>query len=140
VKQNAHSPFQTYQLPDVLYSNQRLILNPHDRILTLLDDADGVSAQACLSVQAWALTRALLDAHPAPCSQAALYAAFVGVEVEVAQEILTALFEAGVLDVALRYGLGEAMADCRTQLALYNLGIQPVPEEESYRLFRLSLV
>lgn len=139
MKQNATPTFRTYHLPDVLYSNQRLILNLHDRIVTLVDD-DEVSAQACLSAQAWAVTLALLDAYPAPCPQAVLYAAFAGVEVETAREILAALFDAGVLDQALRYGLDEALEDCRAQLAAFSLGIQPMPEEEGYRIFRLSLV
>jgi hypothetical protein len=69
-----------------------------------------------------------------------LYAAFAGVELDAAQEILKALFDAGVLDQALRNGLMEALAGCRAQLAMFNLGIQPVPEKEGYRLFRLTLL
>ena len=75
------STFRTYHLPDVLYSSQRLILNPHDRIVTLMDD-NGMSAQG------WAVT----------------------------------------------------LAGYRAQLALFNLGIQPVPVEDGYRLFRLTPV
>jgi hypothetical protein len=45
-----------------------------------------------------------------------------------------------VLDQALSNVLDDVLADCRAQLAMFNLGIQPVPEEEGYRLFRLSLV
>ena len=78
--------------------------------------------------------------EPAVCPRAVLYAAIARVEVEAAQEILKALFDAGVLDQALRSGLDEALAGCRAQLALFNLGIQPVPEEEGYRLFQLTLV
>lgn len=86
------------------------------------------------------MTLALSDTHPAVCPQAVLYAAFAGVELDAAQEILKALFDAGVLDQALRNGLMEALAGCRAQLAMFNLGIQPVPEKEGYRLFRLTLL
>jgi RNA polymerase sporulation-specific sigma factor len=138
VKHSAIPAFQRYELPGVLCSNQRLILNLQERILTLVEDAEGLSAQAYLPAQVLAVTRALLDAHPAPCPQATLYAAFAGVEVEEAREILGALFHAGVRDMALR-GLDAALADCRAKLAAFNLGVQPVPEEAGYRLFRLSL-
>lgn len=84
--------------------------------------------------------RALLDASPASCPQVVLYAALTGIELDRAQDILKALDEANLLDQVLRHGLDEALAACRAHLAVFNLGIQPVPEEEGYRLFRLSLV
>ena len=55
-----------------------------------------------------------------------------------AREILAALEQAEVLDLALG-GLEGTLADTRAQLAAFNLGVQPVPEAGGYRLFRLSL-
>jgi glyoxylase-like metal-dependent hydrolase (beta-lactamase superfamily II) len=130
--------FRCYALPEVLYSDQRLILNLEDRIVTLVGGHGELEAQACFPAAALAVTRALLDAHPAPCALDARYAAFASVERIAAREILAALEQASVLDLAL-HGLDVALADCRAQLAAFNLGMQPVPEEGGYRLFRLSL-
>ena len=113
-------------------------MNVRERIATLMEDTQ-MRTQTCLSVQAWVVALALLDAYSASCPQAVLYAALTGVELDIAQDILTALDEANVLDQVLRHGLDEALADCRAHLAVFNLGIQPASEEEGYRLFRLSL-
>lgn len=130
--------FRYYALPEVLYGDQRLVLNPAERIVTLVGGHGQLEAQACFPAAALAVTQALLDAHPTPCALDALYAAFASVEIAAAREILAALEQASVLDLALR-GLDAALSDCRAQLAAFNLGMQPVPEEGGYRLFRLSL-
>ena len=130
--------FRSYALPGVLYGEQRLILNPKDRIVTLLGGYGELLAQACFPATVLAVTQALVDAHPTPCTLPVLYAAFTGVELEAAREILGALEQAKVLDLAL-CRLDAALADGRAHLASFNLGIQPVPEEHGYRLFRLSL-
>ena len=139
MKHNTIPTFQRYELAGVLSGDQRLILNRQARILTLLSDGNEFAAQVCFPAETLALTQALLDAHPAPCPQAVLYAVCAGVEVEEAREMLKALFEVGMLDLALR-GLEGVLADCRAKLAALNLGVQPVAEEDGYRLFRLSLV
>ena len=131
--------FLTYELDGILYGDQRLILNRQEGILTLSGDGEDVSAQACLPAHTLAVMQALLDAHPAPCPQAVLYSLWAGVELEAAREMLAVLLQAGYLDLVLR-GLYRVLAECRAKLALFNLGVQPAPEEEGYRLFRLSLV
>ncbi len=139
MKQPRIPTFRSYALVEVLHGDQRLILNREARIVTLISDGDEFAAQLCFPAEMLALTQVLLDAYPAPCPQAVLYAVFAGVEFDVAREILKALFDASVLDLALR-GLDGVLADCRAKLAALNLGVQPVPEEDGYRLFRLSLV
>jgi len=129
--------FVTYDLSSILLG--AVVLNEQEGILTHVSDTAEFAAQACFPAPALALTRALLEAHPAPCSQVALYAIWAGITLEEAHEMLAALSQAGYLDLVLR-GLHEALAECRAKLAALNLGIQPVPEEDSYRLFRLSLV
>ena len=138
MKKSTTPIFRSYELPGVLYGDQRLILNPAERIVTLLGDHGQLEAQTCFAASALAVTQALVDAHPAPCPLDALYAAFVGVERAAAREILAALEQAEVLDLALG-GLEGALAGTRAQLAAFNLGVQPVPEAGGYRLFRLSL-
>ncbi|MGH3182282.1 MAG: sigma factor-like helix-turn-helix DNA-binding protein, partial [Streptosporangiaceae bacterium] len=131
--------FLTYDLDGVLYGDQQLVLNREERILTLIGDGYGeFAAQTCWPAPVFALLQALVDAHPAPCPQATLYAVWAGIEVEEAWEMLAALVQASLLDPALR-GLHALLADCQARLAVFNLGIQPVPDEDSYRLFRLSL-
>jgi hypothetical protein len=130
--------FRSYELAGVLYGDQRLVLNPAERIFTLLGGHGQLDAQACFSASALAVTQALVVAHPAPCTLDVLYAAFAGIERTAAREILAALEQAEVLDLAL-HGLDGALAGCRAQLAPFNLGVQPVPEAGGYRLFRLSL-
>ena len=137
-KRTTTATFQSYELAGVLYGEQRLILNPADRIVTLLGGYGELLAQACFPATVLAITQALVDAYPAPCTLPVLYGAFASVEREAAQEILAALEQAEVLDLAL-HGLDTALADCRAHLAAFNLGIQPVPKEGGYRLFRLSL-
>ena len=118
MKKSATPTFRSYELPGLLYGDQRLILNLACRIVTLLGGHGQPEAQTCFAASALAVTQALVDAHPAPCPLDALYAAFAGVERAAAREIL---------------------AGCRAQLATFNLGVQPVPEAGGYRLFRLFL-
>ena len=68
MKQQCTTPtFVSYRLPDdVLYSDQELIVNVRERIVTLMEDT-AMRAQVCLSVQAWVVMQALLDASPASC-------------------------------------------------------------------------
>jgi hypothetical protein len=35
---------------------------------------------------------------------------------------------------------GVLVADCRAKLAAFNLGVQTIPKEDGYRLFRLPLM
>lgn len=80
----------------------------------------------------------MLAAHPAPCPLAQLYAAYAGLRLEDAREILRLLAEAGLLTPALAR-LEEALAACRAQLLAFKIGLVPVPEAEGYRLVRLAL-
>jgi hypothetical protein len=91
MEQHPTPSFRSYELAGVLYGDQRLVLNPHERIVTLLGGQGQLEAQACFSATALAVTQALVDAHPAPCALDALYAAFAGVERAAAREILVAL-------------------------------------------------
>ena len=131
--------FRIYELVEVLSGDELLVLNGEARILTLLGGSHGeVNAQACLSEQAQAVLQALCEAHPAPCPLVTLYAAFADLAPEDARLVLEALQEAGVRDLGVA-GLDAALSDCRAQLAAFDLGVQPVPEEDGYRLVRLSL-
>jgi hypothetical protein len=56
MKKSTTRSFRLYELPGLLYGDQRLILNLENRIVTLVEGDGELSAQACFSAAALAVT------------------------------------------------------------------------------------
>ena len=128
----ASSSIRQYRFPDLLPLDCALVLETTHALLTYLL-ADEIAAQRVLSRTELAVLLALLEAHPASCSDAVLYAAVTGVPAEEA----VAFFQALALEwrgTALT-PVREVLSRCRCQLVVCHLGI--APGEQGYRLFRL---
>ncbi len=124
--------FCVYELPRVLYVAQRLVLNPVERILTLMSN-DELEAQCLLTEQEIRVLLAFLRAFPHSCSYIALYAAVT----EMAPERIELFF--GHLDDAPALAAEVArpiLQRCRALLDTFNIGIRPI-EDVGYELFRL---
>jgi hypothetical protein len=128
------SRFRSYTLADILPSDVELVLNLEDHIATLIVAGD-IEAQQIFAAPEMTALFALLEAHPEPCTNAALYAALAPVALADAQEFLQVVDNA-YLDIALR-PVRAVLKRCRAGLDALNLGIQPV-NDTGYKLFRIE--
>lgn len=125
--------FHVYTLPTIIPSDITLVLNTTDHIVTLMVDTT-IETQQRFTAPEMTILLTLLEAHPAPCTNAMLYAALTGVEPNNAHEFLQAVGD--YVDIAMT-PVRMVLKQCRTRLAPFNLGIQPV-NETAYTLFRLD--
>ena len=126
--------FRTYALAPILPSDVELILNLEDSIVTLIVAGD-IEAQQIFAAPEMTALLTLLEVHPEPCTNAALYAALTEVAQADAQEFLQVVDDA-YLDIALR-PVRAVLKRCRAGLDSLNLGIQPV-DDTGYKLFRIE--
>lgn len=127
--------FREYTLPDVIESDITLVLNLTDAIVTLLVSGELTAQHICTDEEITALFT-LLEAHPTPCTSAALYAALTRVSPTDAHDFLEVVGE-DYLDIAMQ-PVRAVLKRCRAILATCNLGIQPT-KEAAYTLFRLEV-
>jgi hypothetical protein len=128
------SRFRSYTLANILPSDVELVLNLEDHIATLIVAGD-IEAQQIFAAPEMTALLTLLEAHPEPCANAALYAALASVALADAQEFLQVVDDA-YLDIALR-PVRTVLKRCRAGLDALNLGIQPV-NDTGYKLFRIE--
>ncbi len=119
----------TDKLPELLSHGGALVLCVPTRtqertaLLTLLLER-AVVAQQRRTRQEQAMLRALLNASPAPCSYATLYAAGMGMREEDAQVFIEGLQKGEALNMALLLGR-EVLWQCELKLEPFNLDIRP---------------
>jgi hypothetical protein len=126
--------FRSYTLPSILPSDIEVVLNLEDHIVTLIVAGD-FEAQQIFTAPEMSALLALLEAHPEPCTNAALYATFAEVSLDEAETLLQVVGDT-YLDIALR-PVRAVLKRCRAKLDALNLGIQPV-DSTGYKLFRIE--
>ncbi len=129
----ASTTFCVYELPRLLFVDERLVLNPIEHILTCVVNGR-FAAQALLTEQEQRVLLAFFASYPYPCPYLSLYSAVT----EMPSERIELFFwnlsdEVSALAAEIAR---PVLQRCRALLDPFNLGIRPI-EDVGYELFRL---